>query len=76
VQPVRYYNTVAEAAEEVSMAEINKLSVGKLLDKLRSSDAPKSSKTTQLEKKIQTVDEEIRRLRGATRRLKQGLPRL
>jgi hypothetical protein len=32
------------------MAEINKLSVGKVLDKLRSNDAPNNSKTSQLEK--------------------------
>jgi len=53
------------------MAEINKLSVGKVLDKLRSNDA-KNSKTSQLEKKIETIDEEIQRLRAAGRRLKRG----
>ena len=51
------------------MAEINKLSVGKVLNKLRSNDAPKSSKTA-LEKRIETTDEEIQRLRAATRRIK------
>jgi hypothetical protein len=54
------------------MAEINKLSVGKVLDRLRSNNAPKSSKTTQLEKKIETTDEEIQRLRAAVRRVKPG----
>lgn len=54
------------------MAEINKLSVGKVLDKLRSNDAPKKSKIMQLEEKAQTMDEEIQRLRAATRRLKPG----
>lgn len=54
------------------MAEINKLSVGKVLDKLRSSDAQKDAKTTQLEKKINTTDEEIQRLRAASRRIKRG----
>jgi hypothetical protein len=53
------------------MAEINKLSVGKVLDKLRSNDAPKDSKTTQLDRKIKTIDEEIQRLRAASRRLKR-----
>lgn len=53
------------------MAEIKKLSVGKVLDKLRSNDAPKTSRTT-LEKKIETIDEEIQRLRAATRRIKPG----
>ncbi|WJR79190.1 hypothetical protein [Bradyrhizobium sp. NP1] len=54
------------------MAEISKLSVGKVLDKLRSNDAPKEAKTTQLEKKINTTDEEIQRLRAASLRLKRG----
>jgi hypothetical protein len=49
------------------MAEINKLSVGKVLDKLRSNDARKHSKTSQLEKKLETTDEEIQRLRAASR---------
>jgi hypothetical protein len=52
------------------MAEINKLSVGKVLDKLRSNDAPKRSKTMQLDEKARATDEELRRLRAATRRLK------
>jgi hypothetical protein len=53
------------------MAEINKLSVGKLLDKLRSDDA-KNSKIDQIDKKVEAADEEIQRLRAATRRLKPG----
>ena len=51
------------------MAEINKLSVGKLLDKLRGDDA-KNSKINQIDKKVEATDEEIRRLRAATRRFK------
>lgn len=54
------------------MAEINKLSVGKVLDKLRSNDAPKKTKMMQLDENAKTVDEEIERLRAATRRLKPG----
>jgi hypothetical protein len=54
------------------MAEINKLSVGKVLDKLRRDDAPKNAKTSQLEKKIRTTDEELQRLRAASVRLKPG----
>jgi hypothetical protein len=54
------------------MAEINKLSVGKVLDMLRSNDASKSTKTTQLERKIETTDEEIQRLRAAVRHVKPG----
>jgi hypothetical protein len=42
-----------------------------VLDKLRSNDAPKDSKTTQLDRKIKTIDEEIQRLRAASRRLKR-----
>ncbi len=52
------------------MAEINKLSVGKVLDKLRRNDAPKKSKLMQLDEKAEKMDEEIQRLRAATRRLK------
>jgi len=51
------------------MAEINKLSVGKVLDKLRRDDAPKNAKISQLDKKIRTTDEEIQRLRAASLRL-------
>jgi hypothetical protein len=56
------------------MAEISKLSVGKVLDKLRSNDAPKHSKIMQLDEKIKTTDEEIQRLRAARLRLKRGQP--
>jgi hypothetical protein len=54
------------------MAEINKLSVGKVLDKLRRDDAPKTAKTSQLDKELRTTDEEIQRLRTASLRLKRG----
>ena len=54
------------------MAEINKLSVGQVLDKLRRDDAPKNAKISQLDKKIRTTDEEIQRLRAASLRLKRG----
>jgi hypothetical protein len=54
------------------MAELNKLSVGKVLDKLRRDDAPKKAKASQLEKKIRTTEEEIQRLRAASLRLKHG----
>jgi hypothetical protein len=54
------------SAEEFTMAEINKLSVGKVLDKLRSNDAPKRSK----DEKARATEEELQRLRAATRRLK------
>jgi hypothetical protein len=55
------------------MAETTKLSVGKVLDKLRRADAPQSkSKMTGLDEKIDTVDEELQRLRAARRRLERS----
>lgn len=54
------------------MAEITKLSVGKVLDKLRSTDPQKSSKIAQLDDKVKTIDEEIQRMRAARLRLKRG----
>jgi hypothetical protein len=52
------------------MAEIRKLSVGKVLDKLRSTDAAKESKITRLEEKsnYKTLDQ---RLRAARLRLER-----
>ncbi len=54
------------------MAEINKLSVEKVLDKLRRNDAPKKSKAAQREERAEKMDEELQRLRAATRRFKSG----
>jgi uncharacterized small protein (DUF1192 family) len=51
------------------MAETSKLSVGKVLDKLRSSDAPSKSKLTQLDENISEQDREIARLRAERLRL-------
>jgi hypothetical protein len=56
---------------DFTVAEIDKLSVGQTLDKLRSADVPKS-KITQLDDKIETLDQEAQRLRAARRRLEQG----
>ena len=56
------------------MAEINKLSVGKVIDKLRREDAPEQTKITQLNDKIKTTEEEIQRLRAARLRVKRGQP--
>ncbi|MGA9083522.1 MAG: hypothetical protein WB390_13800 [Pseudolabrys sp.] len=52
------------------MAETTKLSVGQALDKLRGTDAPKT-RITRLDEKIETLDEETRRLRAARRRLER-----
>ena len=51
------------------MAETSKLSVGKVLDKLRSADAPTKTKIGQLDDKIKEQDREIERLRAVRRRL-------
>ena len=45
------------------MAETSKLSVGRVLDKLRSADMPKS-KITRLDEKIETLDQEITTLKS------------
>ena len=52
------------------MAEINKLSVEKALQKLRESDSMKS-KTARLEEKDAQLDEEIRRMREQRLRLER-----
>ena len=52
------------------MAEINKLSVGQALDKLRGKDAPKS-KMDQLDQKIDELDEQTRRLRAERHRIER-----
>ena len=54
------------------MAEINKLSVGKVLDKLRSNDAKNSSNMEQLDEKMKTIEEEMQRMRTQRNRLKRG----
>jgi len=56
------------------MAEISKLSVGKVLDKLRSNDVPEKSRIMQLDDKIKTAEEEIERLRAARLRVKRARP--
>ncbi|MGA8003542.1 MAG: hypothetical protein WCA05_17995, partial [Pseudolabrys sp.] len=58
------------SVEDSVMAETTKLSVGQALDKLRGTDAPKT-RITQLDEKIETLDEETRRLRAARRRLER-----
>ena len=52
------------------MAEINKLSVEKALDKLRANDA-KQSKEAVFNNKIDVLDEEIARMRAQRLRLEQ-----
>ncbi len=54
------------------MAVVNKLSVEKVLEKLRSNDAKNSSKTEQMDEKIRTLDEEMQHLRAQRNRLKRG----
>jgi hypothetical protein len=52
------------------MAETTKLSVGKALEKLRDTEAPRS-KMTRLDEKTDALREEIRRLRAARHRLER-----
>ena len=52
------------------MAEINKLSVEKVLDKLRASDA-KQSKEAVFNNKVDALDEEIARMRAQRLRLER-----
>jgi len=54
------------------MAAINKLSVNKVLEKLRSNDAKHSTTLEQLDDKIKALDEETQRLRAQRNRLKRG----
>jgi hypothetical protein len=49
--------------EGFTMAEINKLSVGKVLDKLRSNDEQKKTKDMQREEQLKAMNEELQRLR-------------
>ena len=51
------------------MAEINKLSVGRALDKLRRPD--EQSKQTRHHEKMKALDENIQRMRAIRRRLEQ-----
>jgi hypothetical protein len=52
------------------MAEINKLSVEKALEKIRGSDATKS-KDAQRDQKIDALDDEIKRMRAQRLRLER-----
>lgn len=55
------------------MAEINKLSVNKALEKLRNNDAKDDrSRIKKLDDKIEALDEEVERLRAQTNRLRRG----
>jgi hypothetical protein len=56
------------------MAETTKLSVGKALDMLRSSNAPKQTRLAQLDEDVKEQDKRIQRLRAERRRLEAGLP--
>ena len=56
--------------EDFTMAETTKLPVGQVLDKLRNTDVQKS-KITQLDEKIEMLDQETQRLRSARSRLER-----
>ena len=59
-----------QPAEDFTMAETTKLSVGQALNKLRGTDVP-NSKMTRLNEKIESLDEETQRLRAIRRRLER-----
>ena len=61
---------LSSSRKTAMMAEINKLSVEKALDKLRAGDA-KQSKDTLFNDKIDALDEEIERMRTQRLRLEQ-----
>jgi len=52
------------------MAEINKLSVGEALDKMRNSNV-KVSRITRLEAEMEEIDKETQRLRAERRRIER-----
>jgi hypothetical protein len=64
----RVFNWYGELG--INMAEINKLSVEKALQKLRSSDARKS-KNARHDEEAEELDEEIKRMRAQRLRLEQ-----
>jgi hypothetical protein len=51
------------------MTDEGKLSVGKVLDKLRAADGPQKTKLQQLDDKLKAQDDEIARLRAQRLRL-------
>ncbi len=55
------------------MAEIDKLSVNKVLDKLRRPDSPKPG-LANIDEKTERLNEEVRQLRAARRRVVSGKP--
>jgi hypothetical protein len=57
------------SVEDFAMAEINKLSVGQALDKLRRPDG--QSKQTRLDEKMDALDEDMQRMRAITRRIER-----
>ncbi|MGB7702779.1 MAG: hypothetical protein WBL91_14280, partial [Pseudolabrys sp.] len=60
---------VHERPEDFAMAEINKLSVGQALDKLRRPDG--QSKQTRLDEKMDALDEDMQRMRAMRRRIER-----
>ncbi len=61
---------LTSSAWDFVMAEIEKLSVGKALDKLRRADTP-DPKSTQIDGKIGELDAEINRMRATRSRVER-----
>jgi len=57
-------------AQRFAVAETTKLSVGKALEKLRGTEAPRS-RVTRLDEQTEALKEEVRRLRAARNRLER-----
>lgn len=72
---IRHSIEAGREQKEVTMAEINKLSVGQALDKLRNTNV-KISRITRLDEEMKAIDKETQRLRAQRRRLErdQGGP--
>ena len=68
-QPELYSSLPLRILGVPPMAETAKLSVGRVLDKIRSTEVPKTNKMARLDEKIQSLIQETRRLRAARRRL-------
>ena len=64
-------NALAGHSETGTMVEINKLSVEKALEKMRSSDA-RQSRSAQFDEKIEALDEGIERMRAQRLRLERN----
>jgi hypothetical protein len=64
------HKETTKCEEESHMAETNKLSVGKALEKLQGAEAPKS-RMSRLDEKIDELERETRRMRAERLRIER-----